>query len=69
MDLRVEQVSKSFSLGERRLEVLREINLTVPAGQRLGVVGVSGVGKSTLLHILGTLEKPTTGTIFTASAR
>ena len=64
MDLRVEQVSKSFSLGERRLDVLREINLVVPAGQRLGVVGVSGVGKSTLLHILGTLERPTTGRIF-----
>lgn len=64
MRVRVEQVSKSFLMGEQRLEVLREINLEVPEGQRLGVVGVSGVGKSTLLHILGTLERPTSGRIF-----
>lgn len=64
MRVRVEQVSKSFLLGEQRLDVLREINLEVPEGQRLGVVGVSGVGKSTLLHILGTLERPTSGRIF-----
>ena len=64
MRVRVENVSKSFSLGDQRIEVLADVHFDIPAGERLGVIGVSGVGKSTLLHILGTLERPTTGKIF-----
>ncbi|TQL67629.1 iron complex transport system ATP-binding protein [Nocardioides albertanoniae] len=46
-------------LGER--EVLRDVDLDVPAGARLGIVGVNGVGKSTLLRILAGVRRPSTG--------
>lgn len=45
------------------VEVLKGVNLTVSAGETVAIVGRSGEGKSTLLHILGTLEKPTKGTL------
>jgi lipoprotein-releasing system ATP-binding protein len=54
---------RSFPMGEGRIEVLRGIDLTIRAGERLAIVGMSGVGKSTLLHILGTLDRPTSGTL------
>lgn len=44
-------------------EVLKDINLEVLPGQTIAIMGTSGVGKSTLLHILGTLEKPDSGTL------
>jgi lipoprotein-releasing system ATP-binding protein len=56
-------VRKSFPAGEGAIEVLRGIDLTVRVGERLAIVGASGVGKSTLLHVLGTLDRPTEGTI------
>jgi polar amino acid transport system ATP-binding protein len=57
--IRLTSVSKSY--GE--LEVLRSIDLSVPAGQRLAIIGRSGSGKTTLLRLLMTLEHPDTGTI------
>jgi lipoprotein-releasing system ATP-binding protein len=45
------------------IHVLRGINLELAEGERLAIVGESGVGKSTLLHILGTLDRPTRGRI------
>jgi lipoprotein-releasing system ATP-binding protein len=56
-------VRRSFPAGEGAIEVLRGIDLTVRVGERLAIVGASGVGKSTLLHVLGTLDRPTEGTI------
>ena len=47
--------------GSRRLEVLREVDLTIKAGEIVALVGPSGAGKSTLLHIAGLLEKPDSG--------
>ena len=61
--LHAERVRKSFRTGDGVIEVLRDIDLEVRAGERLAVVGASGVGKSTLLHILGTLDHPTEGRI------
>jgi lipoprotein-releasing system ATP-binding protein len=61
--LRVAALSKHFFHGGRKLEVLRDINLTLHKGEMVSVVGRSGVGKSTLLHILGTLDLPTSGTL------
>ena len=52
---------KSFEHGGRTLTVLHGITFTLEAGEMAAIVGASGVGKSTLLHILGTLDLPTSG--------
>jgi lipoprotein-releasing system ATP-binding protein len=54
-------VGRSFPMGDSRIEVLRGVNLEIRRRERLAILGNSGVGKSTLLHILGTLDHPTTG--------
>jgi lipoprotein-releasing system ATP-binding protein len=62
--LQVRNVHKHFGSGERRVEVLRGVELTVAPRETAAVLGASGVGKSTLLHILGTLERPSDGRVF-----
>ena len=59
----VSALSKSYPVAGRRLEVLRDLSLTVERGEMLAIMGASGVGKSTLLHLLGGLDRPDTGTI------
>ncbi len=54
---------KRFETGEATIDVLKGIDLDLSAGDRVAIVGQSGVGKSTLLHILGTLDHPTSGTL------
>lgn len=61
--LRVRDVYKSYPSGSGRLDVLTGVNLEVRRGEILVIVGASGVGKSTLLHILGALDRPTRGTV------
>ncbi len=61
--LSVRDLHKSFTEGGSEIQVLRGINLELAVGERLAIVGASGVGKSTLLHILGTLDRPTSGKI------
>jgi lipoprotein-releasing system ATP-binding protein len=56
-------LKKSFTTEAGELQVLKGITLSVKAGEIVGIVGASGVGKSTLLHILGTLDKPTAGKV------
>jgi lipoprotein-releasing system ATP-binding protein len=46
------------------VEVLKGVDLTFPRGEKAAIVGASGVGKTTLLHILGTLDRPTAGKVF-----
>jgi lipoprotein-releasing system ATP-binding protein len=61
--LKVYRLRKRFVHGGRLLEVLRGVDLEVRPGEMVAIVGASGVGKSTLLHVLGTLDTPTEGTI------
>jgi lipoprotein-releasing system ATP-binding protein len=61
--LSVRDLHKSFVEGDNEIHVLRGIDLDLAEGERLAIVGQSGVGKSTLLHILGTLDHPTKGRI------
>ena len=56
-------VSKGFGAGSTRVEVLGDLDLDVPEGQMLAVVGPSGVGKSTLLHLIGLLDRPDDGSL------
>ncbi len=54
---------KSFPMGGRELVVLNSINLHIQRGELIAIMGASGAGKSTLLQILGTLDRPTKGTV------
>ena len=58
------QLKKSFITEAGELQVLKGIDLSIKVGEVVGIVGASGVGKSTLLHILGTLDRPTSGKVF-----
>ncbi|HVN72174.1 MAG TPA: ABC transporter ATP-binding protein [Desulfomonilia bacterium] len=59
----VEDLHKSFRKGPEVIEVLRGVNLDVRKAEGIAVVGASGSGKSTMLHLLGGLEKPNSGSI------
>jgi lipoprotein-releasing system ATP-binding protein len=59
----VTALTKSFAHGGRDLDILRGVSFTLEAGEMAAIVGASGVGKSTLLHVLGTLDLPTSGSI------
>ncbi len=62
--VRIEGLRKTYLMGERRLEVLRGIDLEIGEGEMLALTGPSGAGKSTFLHVLGTLDAPTAGRVF-----
>jgi lipoprotein-releasing system ATP-binding protein len=59
----VENLSKSFGHGPKRIDVLKDISLIFRSGEAVAIYGASGVGKSTFMHILGTLDRPTAGRI------
>lgn len=62
--IRIDNLHKSFYDGDSELKVLKGVNLDVDESDILVIMGASGVGKSTLLHIIGTLDRPTEGSIF-----
>lgn len=62
--LQVRALRKSFPSGDRTLQVLREVDLSVPKGTSVAVMGASGSGKSTFLHLTGGMEKPDSGEIW-----
>ena len=59
----VERLNKFYQVGTQRIHVLRDLSLTVEKGEMLAIVGASGVGKSTLLHALGGLDRVDSGSI------
>lgn len=61
--LQVRDLSKSFIEAGEEIHVLRGLHMELAEGERLAIVGESGVGKSTLLHILGTLDRPNSGQV------
>lgn len=61
--LRINSLSKSYQSGEKTLEVLKDLSLSVAKGEMIAVTGESGSGKSTFLHLLGGMEKPDSGEI------
>ena len=62
--LRTENLKKYYGTGESQVRALDGIDLTVEQGEFLAVVGTSGSGKSTLLHMLGGLDRPTSGKVY-----
>jgi lipoprotein-releasing system ATP-binding protein len=62
--IRASRIDKVFQDAGREVIVLHNLELEVRAGEEIAIVGQSGVGKSTLLHVLGSLEAPTAGTVF-----
>ena len=61
--VRIEGLAKTYLMADRRLEVLRGIDLDIAQGEIVALTGPSGAGKSTFLHLLGTLDVPTRGSI------
>lgn len=62
--LEARNLHKAFGAGSRRVEILKGIDIALDRGETIAIVGASGVGKSTLLHLLGALERPDQGEIF-----
>jgi lipoprotein-releasing system ATP-binding protein len=64
----VRGLNKSYVVGNQRIHVLRDLDLDVSGGEMLAIVGASGVGKSTLLHLLGGLDRSDAGVVAVGDA-
>jgi len=62
--LEVRELCKTYTTGPNRIDVLNGIDLALQAGTTTALVGASGAGKSTLMHLLGALDRPTSGSVF-----
>ncbi len=67
--LELNNISRVFGAGETRLEIFKDLSLTIVPGEIVGLIGPSGAGKSSLLHIAGLLEKPTAGEVVIAGQK
>ncbi len=64
--LRIENLSKVFRSGKQEIKPLDGIDLSIERGEKIAIVGPSGTGKSTLLHMLAALDTPTSGAVYFA---
>lgn len=62
--LKIENIVKEYANGEKKLKALDGISLTIKQGEFVAIVGPSGSGKSTLLHIIGGIDKPSSGKVY-----
>ena len=62
--LKIENLSKIYGEGENQVKALDKVSFSVPKGQFVAIIGPSGSGKSTLLHILGGVDRPTSGKVY-----
>lgn len=62
--LKIENLCKTYGKGENEVKALDGVSFTVPKGQMTAVIGASGSGKSTLLHIIGGVDRPTSGKVW-----
>ena len=67
--LELQAIARVFGSGESRLEIFRDLNLVIRPGEIVALVGQSGAGKSSLLHIAGLLERPSSGDVVIAGQR
>jgi len=67
--IKTESVSKQYQMGSTSVQALSGIDFSIEAGEFVAVMGPSGSGKSTLLHILGGIDRPTTGDVILAGKR
>jgi lipoprotein-releasing system ATP-binding protein len=61
--LRAVSVTKSYQSASKTIHVLQDLNMEIPQGRMIAIMGASGVGKSTLLHVLGALDHPDSGEV------
>ena len=61
--LECQNLTRSFVDGKRSIQVLDNISFAVQAGESIAITGASGAGKSSLLHLLGGLDRPTSGSV------
>ena len=62
--VRVENLCKTYTNGENKINAVDHISFSVEKGEFVAIVGASGSGKSTLLHLLGGVDRPTSGKVF-----
>jgi len=62
--IKCENITKTYQTGETSLTVLKEVSFEIKKGEFVAIIGPSGSGKSTLMHILGALDKPSSGKYF-----
>ena len=62
--LKVENLTKVYGKGETKVTALDDVSFTVNKGEFVAIVGASGSGKSTLLHLIGGVDRPTSGTVY-----
>jgi len=67
--IKLENITKTYDMGETKLEALKGITYTIKRGEMMAIMGPSGSGKSTLMNIIGCLDKPTKGTYYLEDER